>query len=406
MLKLFLLFTSFPIVALPAALIPFLLILLYPEKVAVTLTTILSVVLITFFTGRTFQSVLFFGFGAIATILATPAIKKRSHVLLPSLIVGCTNAVAALLALLDGNTVAASGGEVNAAGMRLVSDLVDMGSIRQMGWAFAGGFVSGPLALVLLPFLEWMWNTASTFKLFKYADLDRPLMKELLTKAPGTYQHTMTAAHFAQVAGEAIGANTLLVRVGAYYHDIGKTIEPRHFVENQFGGLNPHDYLSPEESTGIIIDHVENGLKLGKEAGLPQAILDFIPQHHGTQLLEYFCDKARKSSEDGRVEERGFRYSGPKPQKAETAILMITDAVEAASRTLHEPTREKIGAMVRQIIQTRIAEGQFDECSLSTKDIARIRETLIDSLAASFHTRLEYPWQKAGEQVASEQSSN
>ena len=142
------------------------------------------------------------------------------------------------------------------------------------------------------------------------------LMKELLTTAPGTYQHTMTAAHFAQVACEAIGANTLLVRVGAYYHDIGKTIEPRHFVENQFGGVNSHDNLPPEESAGIIIDHVENGLRLGKEAGLPQAILDFIPQHHGTLLVEYFYDKARKSSENGQVEERAFQIFGTKAPKS------------------------------------------------------------------------------------------
>jgi putative nucleotidyltransferase with HDIG domain len=403
-LKLVLLFTSFPIYALPVAFVPMLLILLYPEKLTVTLTTMLGAFLVTLFTGRTLQILLFFGFGGIAAIIALPLVRKRYQVLVPSLVVGCINAAAALLFVLDINTIAASGGELSASGARLVSDIMGVGFFPQMGWAFVGGFVSGPLALVLLPFFEKIWNTASTFQLLKYADLDSSLMKELLTTAPGTYQHTMTVAHFAQVASEAIGANTLLARVGAYYHDIGKTIGPKYFVENQFGGLNPHSDLPPEQSAGIIIDHVKNGLRLGKEARLPQAILDFIPQHHGTLLVEYFYDKARKSSENGQAEEARFRYSGLKPQSMETAILMITDAVEAASRSLHEPIREKIDTMVRKILQTRIADGQFDECNLSTRDIARIRDALIDSLAASFHRRLQYPWQEAEEQVPSDRT--
>jgi cyclic-di-AMP phosphodiesterase PgpH len=398
MLKLFLLFTSFPIHALPIAFIPLLLILLYPEKVAVTLSTILGVLLVSLFTGRTFQILLFLGFGAVAAILATPVIKKRSHILLPSLIVGCTNAVGALFALLDGNTIAGSLREINTSGVHVIAEMVDMDFFPQIGWAFAGGFVSGPIALLMLPFLERVWNTASTFELFKYTDPDRPIMKDLLAKAPGTYQHTMTAAQLAQVASEAIGADTLLVRIGAYYHDIGKTADPKHFVENQFGSPNPHEALPPEKSARIITSHVENGLRLGREAGLPEVILDFIPQHHGTQLLEYFYDKARRSSENGQVPEQDFRYSGPKPQRVETAILMITDAVEATSRSLHEPTREKIEAMVRQIIQTRIADGQFEECDLSTRDIAKIRETLVETLTASFHTRLQYPWQQEAEE--------
>jgi cyclic-di-AMP phosphodiesterase PgpH len=406
LLKLVLLFTSSPIYALPIAFIPFLMILLYPERVGVTLSTLLAVLLVSLFTGRTFQILLFFGFGAVAAILATPVIKKRSQIVLPSLIVGCTNAVAAFFVVLDGNTIAGFLGEINTSGVHVIGETIDMDVFRQMGWAFAGGLVSGPIALLLLPLLERMWNTASTFELFKYADLDRPMMKDLLSKTPGTYQHTMSAAQLAQVASEAIGADTLLVRIGAYYHDIGKTDDPKHYVENQFGGPNPHDALPPEKSVRIITGHVKNGLRLGREEGLPEVILDFIQQHHGTQLLEYFYDKARRSNENGKVPEQDFRYWGPKPQRAETAILMIADAVEAASRSLQEPNRENIEAMVRQIIQTRVADGQFEECDLSTRDIARIRETLVESLTASFHTRVEYPWQKdaegrKGEELAS-----
>jgi len=395
--KLFLLFTSFPIQALPIAFVPLLLMLLYPEKVSVTLTTLLYVLLVSFFGGRTFHILFFFGFGAVAAIVATPMIKKRSHLVLPSLIVGCANVITVLFAQLDGNRLAGWIGDVNNGGVSLLSEMVNMDLLPHIGWALAGGMVSGPLALLLLPFLERMWNTVSTFELFKYTDFDHPLMKDLLTKAPGTYQHSMTVAHLAQAASEEIGADTLLVRIGAYYHDIGKTTDARHFVENQFGGPNLHENLSPKESARIITNHVVNGMRLAREARLPEVILDFIRQHHGTQLLEYFYDKAGKSGGNNLVQEEGFRYPGPKPQRVETAILMITDAVEAASRTLREPTREKIDGVVRHIIERRIADGQLDDCDLSTRDIAGIRETLVSSLTASFHTRVEYPWQKDAE---------
>jgi cyclic-di-AMP phosphodiesterase PgpH len=274
--KLFLLFSSFPIQALPIAFVPLLLILLYPEKVAVTLTTLLYVLLVTFFAGRAFHILFFFGFGSVAAIVATPMIKKRSHIVLPSLVAGCANAVTVLFVQLDGNSLAGWIGAADKGGVDLLSGMVGMDFLPRIGWAFAGGIVSGPLALLLLPFLERMWNTVSTFGLFKYTNFDHPLMKDLLTKAPGTYQHSMTVAHLAQAASEEIGADTLLVRIGAYYHDIGKTIDPRRFVENQFGGPNPHENLSPEKSARIITNHVVNGMRLAREARLPEVILEFI----------------------------------------------------------------------------------------------------------------------------------
>jgi len=395
LLKLFLLFTSFPVQALPFAFVPLLLLLLYPEKVAVTLSTLLGALLVSFFGGATLRIALFLGFGAIAAILATPVVKKRSQIIVPSLIVGCTQAAAFLFGLLDGNTIVGWIRDANHAATHLLSHAVGKDPLSQMGWAFASGIVSGPVALLLLPPLERVWNTASAFELFKYTDFDRPLMKQLLTKAPGTYQHSMTVAQLAQAASEKIGANTLLVRIGAYYHDIGKTGEdPKHFTENQFGGPNPHENLPPEESVRIITNHVVNGLRLGREAELPEVILDFIPQHHGTLLVDFFYDKACKSGRDAPVRETDFRYGGPKPRSVETAIVMIADAVEAASRTLHEPTRESLDGMVSRLIEKRIADGQFDECDLSTRDLAKIRESLVDSLIASLHVRVEYPWQK------------
>ena len=190
----------------------------------------------------------------------------------------------------------------------------------------------------------------------------------------------MTVAHLAYALGEAIGANSLLLRVAAYYHDIGKTANPDFFVENLFGRKSPHDALPALKSTRIIMDHVKNGKKIALEAGLPEVVADFIPQHHGTRLIEYFYDKAVKENPKAAVSQKEFRYSGPKPQSVEAAILMIVDAVEATSRTIEEPTREKIEAMIRHIIVNRITDGQFDECNLSTREIANDRNG-IGSLA-------------------------
>ena len=185
-------------------------------------------------------------------------------------------------------------------------------------WAFLLlplGLLAGPVALLFLTFLETLWHTASTFKLHRYTDPQHPLLKELLTKAPGTYQHTMTVAHLAEVAGDAVRANALLLRAGAFYHDVGKTADPRHFIENQFNGKNPHDEMDPAESTRIILDHVRNGRKIALEAGIPEAIADFISQHHGTQLVEYFYHKASKADPTVAPQEEDFRYPGPKPQE-------------------------------------------------------------------------------------------
>jgi putative nucleotidyltransferase with HDIG domain len=266
--------------------------------------------------------------------------------------------------------------------------------IESIGWAFAGGVIAGPLALILLPILEVSRQTASTFKLSRFTDLQRPIMKKLLNEARGTYQHSMTVAYLAQAAGEAIGANTLLLRIGAYYHDIGKMANPGYFIENQFNGENPHDILEPEESAGLIVDHVRNGLKFGQESGLPKIVVDLILQHHGTHLIEYFYNLAAKSNPRKSIREDDYRYPGPKPQSNEAAILMIADAVEAASRSLNEPNRKNFEKMIRHVLVERIADGQFSECELTTHDLEKIVRSLVDSLEASFHSRIRYPWQQ------------
>jgi hypothetical protein len=265
--------------------------------------------------------------------------------------------------------------------------------VQSLGWTFIGGVAAGPLSIMLLPLLETGWHTVSTFRLSRYADLQQPLLKELLTKTPATYQHSMAVAYLAQSVGEAIGANTLLLRIGAYYHDIGKLANPRFFAENQ-AGKNPHDDLDPQESARIIIDHVINGEKIGRGTKLPETVLDFILQHHGTQTVEFFYNKATKISRPNKVSKKDFQYPGPKPQTVEAAIVMICDAVEAASRSLETPTRQTIENMVRLLLVKRVADGQFDECHLSTGCLAQILRTLVDSLEASFHSRVVYPWQE------------
>ena len=339
--------------------------------------------MISLFSGRNLVIFLFLTFGGLVAILASFGIRKRSHIFIPSLMVGTTNALVILLSLAGFH-----GGLASLDASSISSLLVPM------GWASVGGLVAGPLVLLLLPLLELSWHNASAFKLNKFTDLQHPLMVELLTKAPGTYQHVMTVAHLAYTLGEAIGANSLLLRVAAYYHDIGKTATPDFFVENLFGRKSPHDALPALKSTKIIMDHVKNGKKIALEAGLPEVVADFIPQHHGTRLIECFYDKAVKENPQAVVSQKEFRYSGPKPQSVEAAILMIVDAVEATSRTIEEPTREKIEAMIRHIIVNRITDGQFDECNLSTREIATIVTVLVHSLEAAFHTRVEYPWQQ------------
>ena len=399
--KAYLLFTVLPVYGLPFGLLPILLVLLERERIAATWTTLLGAMIVSLFAGRTAAILLFFLFGGLLAILAAPVIRKRAQVLIPAFWVAVYNAVFAAVFLIDWKIPIPWLGTLEAATEVPLTGLLNVTSFLEPGWAFLGGLASGPAALFLLPLMELLSHRASAFKLTRYADLQHPLLRDLLTKAPGTYQHTMSVAYLAEAAGDAIGANTLLLRTGAYYHDIGKMANPRFFVENQFGGNNTHSDLDPVESARIIIEHVTTGIRMGKLAGLPDAVVDFIPQHHGTRLVEYFYEKAcRQEGRTEKPDQRDFQYPGPRPQCVETALIMVVDAVEAASRTLQDPNRDKIERLVRFIVEKRMAEGQFDECSLSTREIAKIIQVLTDSIDASFHVRVQYPWQE--EEKASE----
>jgi putative nucleotidyltransferase with HDIG domain len=372
-------------------------------KLTATGTAMVGSILVSLFAGPQYAIMLYFIFGGLAATLVSANIQKRWQIILPSLIVGLVNSVSVLAFSLDWQAVFPAASTLPGIGALLPGKGLEPGLMQHLGWAFAGGLVAGPLALLCLPLLEISWDTASTFKLNRYMDLQRPLIKNLQKQAPGTYQHSMTVAYLSQVVGEATGANSLLLRIGAYYHDIGKMETPKNFIENQFSSENPHDLLDPWESTELIVNHVKNGMKMAMDSGLPRAVVDLIVQHHGTHRLEYFFSLAAKDQPREIIDETDFRYPGPKPQSVEAAILMIVDAAEAASRTMQDPTRLKLEKMVRLIVGKRIEDGQFSECDLTTRDISKIVRALVDALEISFHSRIRYPWQ---EKAAAEKGSH
>jgi putative nucleotidyltransferase with HDIG domain len=253
------------------------------------------------------------------------------------------------------------------------------------------GLITAAVTAVLLPLCESMFGILTDVKLLELSNADLPVLGQLALRAPGTNQHSHAVGQLAEEACRIVGANGLLSRIGALYHDIGKTAAPEHFVENQMG-KNPHDKLKPTQSAKIIISHVTYGIKLAKEIGLPQRIIDFIPQHHGTRTLHYFLRKAQTDARaEEEISENDFRYPGPKPQFKEAAIMMIADSCEAAARSLDEPNPENIRFIVTKIIDAILADDQLDECDLTLRELTMIRESMIKSLISIYHSRVDYP---------------
>lgn len=255
----------------------------------------------------------------------------------------------------------------------------------------ASGVITAAVTAVFLPMCETLFGILTDVKLLELSNADLPVLGQLAMRAPGTNQHSHAVGQLAEEACRVVGGNNLLTRIGALYHDIGKSAAPDHFVENQMG-KNPHDRLKPAQSAKIIISHVTYGMKLAKEMGLPQRIIDFIPQHHGTRTLHYFLKKAQaEAREDEEFVENDFRYPGPKPQFKEAAIMMIADSCEAGARSLSEPTPENIRFIVTKIIDSILGDDQLDECDLTLRELTQIREAMIRSLVAIYHSRIDYP---------------
>ncbi|MCJ8011417.1 HDIG domain-containing protein [Paenibacillus sp. KQZ6P-2] len=279
--------------------------------------------------------------------------------------------------------------------------LINTGQWNQMqtlygiGFAFAGGLLTAILAIGLMPFFEVTFGILSALKLVELSNPNHPLLRKLLTETPGTYHHSVMVGNLSEAAAEAIGADGLLCRVGSYYHDIGKTKRPSYFIENQNNIENPHDHIDPKMSKSIIIAHARDGVEMLKEYKIPKPIRDIAEQHHGTTFLQFFYHKAlRLAEEQGRepdFTEEDFRYPGPKAQSKESAVIGIADSVEAAVRSLRNPTVDQVEAMIEKIIKSRLDDHQFNDCDLTMKELDIVAKTLKESVMGIFHSRIEYP---------------
>ena len=261
-----------------------------------------------------------------------------------------------------------------------------------------GSMLSSILAIGFLPFFEACFDIVTTLKLLELSNPNSPLLKKLLMEAPGTYHHSMLVANLAEMAADEVGANSVITRIGAYYHDIGKTIRPYFFKENQLGKDNPHDKINPTLSTLIITSHVKDGVQLAKENNLPEVIQDIIAQHHGTTLVKYFYYTVKNNSDNpDEVNKDDFRYPGPIPTSKEAGIIMLADSIEAAVRSINEPSKEKIEKMVYDITEDKLSSGQLDDCDLTLKDLSKIRKCFLKALIGIYHQRIEYPTDKVAE---------
>jgi hypothetical protein len=257
----------------------------------------------------------------------------------------------------------------------------------------AGGILVAVLVSFLLPLLEAVFNILTDIRLLELSNLNNPLLRRLAVEAPGSYNHSVIVGTLAEAAAEAIGANALFCRVAAYYHDVGKMLKPDYFIENQREGANRHDTLSPHMSALVIASHVKEGYELAKSYGLPKQVLDIIPQHHGTRKINYFYQKAKRTEnpEVEPVSETDFRYPGPKPQTREAAIFMLSDSIEAAARTLENPSPARFKGLIRKIVSDVVLDDQFDECDLTFADLEKVSAAFLKTLSSIYHHRIDYP---------------
>ncbi|MEM7166743.1 MAG: rRNA maturation RNase YbeY, partial [Planctomycetota bacterium] len=263
------------------------------------------------------------------------------------------------------------------------------------GWGFLNGLCSGILVTSALPFIERIFDVTTDIRLIELADQNHPLLRQFSLLAPGSFMHSLMVGQLAEEAAQSIGANDLLARVGAYYHDIGKMLKPNYFVENTGDGDNAHDRLSPGMSRLIIISHVKDGIRIAEEEGLPRPIIDMIPMHHGTSVVEYFFHKKRQQEEEQGIDEESgqeaFQYPGPKPTFREAGILMLADTTEAISRVLSDPTPTRLRQVVRDVIHKKMVTEQLDECELTMRDLKGIEDAFVRVLASIHHGRIRYP---------------
>jgi len=253
------------------------------------------------------------------------------------------------------------------------------------------GLICAFVVIATSKIFETIFGEITNFTLLELSDSSQPLMKRMVVEAPGSYHHSLIVSNLAEAAADAIDAHSLLVRVGAYYHDIGKMVHPEYFTENQMVTGNKHDELEPSMSRLVIFNHVKEGIELARKYHLNRRIVDFIPEHHGTSLMHYFYQKALAEGQPEGLEEKDYRYPGPKPQSKETAIVLLADSVEGATRSLDEHTPQRIEDVVRKVINNKFIDGQLDECNLTLREIDTIASTFVRVLSAMYHGRVKYP---------------
>jgi len=360
--------------AMPTAAGSMLLALLLSPQVAIFATVLMAATL-GIVTGGQLVLALVVLVGGLVGIFSVTRVGQRSDLMRAGLYVGLVNGLMIITWLL-----------LHGAG-----NLLEMALWRDVLWGVASGVVSAVLTIGSLPFLETFSGILTPVRLLELANPDQPLLRRLLVEAPGTYHHSIMVANLTEAAVERVGGNSLLARVGAYYHDIGKLKRPYFFAENQFGGENPHDKINPNLSALIITAHVKDGVEMAREHRLPAELIRFIQEHHGTMRVQYFYNKAMEETGGEGLLEENFAYPGPVPQTRETAICMLADSAEAAARAMTKPTPGRIEATVRKIIKDRLNDGQLDRCDLTLKDLNLIADTFTQILNGIFHARIEYP---------------
>lgn len=337
------------------------------------LCVVLMGILISLLVGGQIEMMLVLMVGSIVGMYAVKDARRRAQILWAGLLVGVAKFVAIICI-----------GLINSMDMDFF--------IKDGVWGIASGIFSGFIVMGLLPVFEYLFKTPTNISLLELSDLNHPLLKKLALEAPGTYHHSIMVGNLAEVACDAIGANSLLARVGSYYHDIGKIPKSEYFSENEMSTGSRHSNLAPSMSALIIAKHVKEGIEIAKKYKITNTVVDFITQHHGDSLISYFYQKAMEKTEEGEVlKEEHFRYPGPRPQTKESAIVLLADSVEASSRALSDPTPSSIRNLVKKIINNKFIDGQLDECDLTLKDMHNIADSFVHVLMGIYHTRLTYP---------------
>ena len=364
----FIIYQQIPIFCIPFSLIPMLATILFNQLEISFLLSVASALSVASLAGGNFSLVIFFLIGGIFSSILVKDIHRRVEIIRAGFMIGIIQVI--LLLALDS--------------LRIFDPL------RYL-ILFLNGFLYSLLVTGALPLFEMFFNTTTNISLLELADFNRPLLQRMTLEAPGTYHHSLIVGNLSEAASRMVGANPLLARIGAYYHDIGKVEKAEYFSENQTQA-NKHDDLSPTMSKMVIMNHVKEGAELAKKYKLNQRIVDFILQHHGKSLVYYFYRRALEAlEEDQEIKEEGFRYPGPKPNSKESAIVLLADSVEAATRALLDPAPAKIEELVHKIINNKFIDGQLDECDLTLKDLEIISAVFIRILNGIYHARIAYP---------------